>query len=461
MDLLIEKGDSRTYLSQLKVLVTKFEEGAPAITRNSTQIQGRNGNVDFGGWHTSKEIEVEGFYRADDLDEETILRERLYALLSDTDGFYITEMRGELTPDFERPGENEGNLYEQLTTRPSHKRFFVYAKSIEPELQGNIGGAVLYKLTMTFITMKLPYGESVPRDLNITAEVPYLGENLLRDSANQSSNDWYTKNSGWASDIGTYLGSRANKLSVAWNNARYAFSSVAQLINTTDTYTYSIYVKVVGVDPSTLSDSYAIAWESLATSINGKWTRLNTLSGNGWQRVIEKFTFNTNVPDPNNLYKQSMRFELSSSLPDGVFIYFAAPKLEKGTTVTPYSPAPSDPGYNKWYLDTYYNTDNLVIPYAGTVPCSQLEQGFIIEFTAKQSGSGLLLTLNGTEFKYTGSLFSGDVIALSGYEYTRNSISIVKNTNKAYFKLLPGVTNKISSSLAGEIRILNFQNLYA
>ncbi|YAB12828.1 phage tail domain-containing protein [Lactiplantibacillus plantarum] len=115
MDLLIEKGDSRTYLSQLKVLVTKFEEGAPAITRNSTQIQGRNGNVDFGGWHTSKEIEVEGFYRADDLDEETMLRERLYALLSDTDGFYITEMRGELTPDFERPGENEGNLYEQLT----------------------------------------------------------------------------------------------------------------------------------------------------------------------------------------------------------------------------------------------------------------------------------------------------------------------------------------------------------
>lgn len=272
MDLLIEKGDSRTYLSQLKVLVTKFEEGAPAITRNSTQIQGRNGNVDFGGWHTSKEIEVEGFYRADDLDEETTLRERLYALLSDTDGFYITEMQGELTPDFERPGENEGNLYEQLTTRPSHKRFFVYAKSIEPELQGNVGGAVLYKLTMTFTTMKLPYGESVPRNLSIN---------------------------------------------------------------------------------------------------------------------------------------------------DGI------------------------------------------IPYAGTVTCSQLEQGFVVEFTAKEGGYGLKVNINGAEFTYGEQVYAGDVLKLSGYEYTKNGLSVVRTTNKVYFKLLPGITNTISSSIAGKIRILNFQNLYA
>lgn len=419
MDLLIEKGDSRTYLSQLKVLVTKFEEGAPAITRNSTQIQGRNGNVDFGGWHTSKEIEVEGFYRADGLDEETTLRERLYALLSDTDGFYITEMRGELTPDFERPGENEGNLYEQLTTRPSHKRFFVYAKSIEPELQGNIGGAVLYKLTMTFTTMKLPYGESVPTDLEIKPNVAYYSENLA-------------------------LGTSTPVVVIGENKANQAFVSYAM-------------DNVIPVNTKLIVNCDVDSTDGTGTFI---FQAYGTDSGSSWQQWTH-----------GNLKKGSQHVTATFVAKGDVAHFY--PRFDNATgTITisnfiistvqsPWNPNQSDSEYNAWYTKIYYNTDNLVIPYAGTVPCSQLEQGFIVEFTAKQSGSGLALTLNGTEFKYTGSLFSGDVIAISGYEYTRNSISIVKSTNKAYFKLLPGITNTISSSIAGEIRILNFQNLYA
>ncbi|MCB7463380.1 phage head spike fiber domain-containing protein [Lactiplantibacillus argentoratensis] len=442
MDLLIEKGDSRTYLSQLKVLVTKFEEGAPAITRNSTQIQGRNGNVDFGGWHTSKEIEVEGFYRADDLDEETILRERLYALLSDTDGFYITEMRGELTPDFERPGENEGNLYEQLTTRPSHKRFFVYAKSIEPELQGNIGGAVLYKLTMTFTTMKLPYGESVPRDLDVKPNVPYYGDNLYIDTENfNDPTAWY----GWSSHSKT--GEKYNGLTVMKSDSDW--EGLAQTIQARkgETYTFSVYARYAGGTGNSniyfreSKDSINTNIGSVLVSLDSTWKRVTgtvIITDDGPIKArIERTAYNTNT------------------------LLVAGMKLEKGTVATPWSPAPSDPGYNKWYLNTYYNTDNLVIPYAGTVPCSQLEQGFIVEFTAKQAGGNLVITLNGTEFKYNNQVYSDDVFKLSGYEYTKNGISVVKSTNKAYFKLLPGITNKISSSPAGEIRILNFQNLYA
>jgi len=169
-----------------------------------------------------------------------------------------------------------------------------------------------------------------------------IHKNLLRDTANQSSDDWYTKNTAWTSDMGTYLGSKVNRTSGAWKNARYSFSSVAPLINLTDTYTYSIYVKVTGVDPSTLSSSYALAWECSATDANGKWTRLNTLSGNDWQRVSQSFKFTTNVSDSANIYAQSLRFELASNLPDGVSISFAAMKLEKGTTATDYSPAPED-----------------------------------------------------------------------------------------------------------------------
>ncbi|MDN7017285.1 phage head spike fiber domain-containing protein [Lactiplantibacillus plantarum] len=171
--------------------------------------------------------------------------------------------------------------------------------------------------------------------------VKVYGRNLLRDTATQSSNDWFTKNTGWTSDIGTYLGSRANKVSGDWSNTRYAFSSVAPLINTTDTYTYSIYVKVVGVDPSKLSDSYDIIWFSSATSVSGALIKINTLAGNDWQRVSQTFHFTTNAADEYS-YDQSLRYELNHNLPDGVFIYFAAPKLEKGSIATPYSPAPED-----------------------------------------------------------------------------------------------------------------------
>lgn len=272
MDLLIEKDDKRTYLSRYKVITTSFEESAPSVNRNNTQIQYRNGNVDFGGWNKSKTIDYVGYYRADDLEDEEYLRERIYALLSDPEGYYITQLKNDNDNSFERPGETSGDYFDKQVNRPSHKRFYVYASSLESELVGSYGGRVLYKISATFATMKLPYGESVPRDLTIVNEI---------------------------------------------------------------------------------------------------------------------------------------------------------------------------------------------VPYAGTVPCNQLEQGFTVEFTAKESGSSLAIDLNGTELTYSGSIVSDDVFKLSGYEYTKNDISIVKDTNKAYFKLLPGVANKISSSLAGEIRILDYQDLYA
>lgn len=272
MDLLVEKGDSRAYLSIYKVITTSFEESSPSVKRNNTQVQYRNGNVDFGGWREAKTIDYVGYYRADDIDEEETLREKIYALLSDPDGYYITQLKNDSDNSYERPGENTGDYFEKQVNRPSHKRFYVYASSLDSEFVGSYGGHVLYKISATFTTMKLPYGESVPRDLDV---------------------------------------------------------------------------------------------------------------------------------------------------------------------------------------------NNGIILYSGTVTCNQLEQGFMVEFTAKEDGSNLKLNVNGIELTYSGQVYSGDVLKLSGYEYTKNDISIVKSTNKAYFKLLPGIANKISSSIAGEIRILNFQDLYA
>lgn len=434
MDLLIEKGDKRTYLSRYKVITTSFEESSPSVKRNNTQIQYRNGNVDFGGWNEAKTIDYVGYYRADDLEDEEYLRERIYALLSDPEGYYITQLKNDNDDSFERPGETSGDYFDKQVNRPSHKRFYVYASSLESELVGSYGGHVLYKISATFTTMKLPYGESVPRNLDVKPNVPYYGRNLLTGTANKTVTGQNTygriSNENDYGTISVFKGLEGQDATVSFD------------------YEYSGFV--AGSDKNRLGWEIGIVTGS--TSWISAWYTPENDSGSG--RTSTTFV----VPENITGVDEGFGYIQFSNSGTGTLSNF---KLEKGNVATPWSPAPSDPNYNEWYRNTYYNTKNLVIPYAGTVPCNQLEQGFAIEFTAKEAGSSLKFDLNGTELTYSGSIVSGDVLKFSGYEYTKNGISVVKNTNKAYFKLIPEVKNEISCSLAGSIRILDYQELYA
>lgn len=273
MDLLIEKlNGSRVFLSQYEVLVTEFEEGAPVIERNATQLEQRNGSIDFGGWHKSKTINVSGYYRADNQEDEENLREKLFSVLCDPDGYYIMQLKTDTFADYERPGQHVGSYYDRLNNSASHKRFLVYTEEPEIEFVGASNGTLLYKLSVEFTTMKLPYGETIP--VNITV-------------------------------------------------------------------------------------------------------------ANGY------------------------------------------------------------------------------IPYIGTVPCNQLEQQFVVQFTAKTASNNLKITVNDIELNYSGTVKSGDVFQFTGFSYTQNGISIVAKTNKRYFKLLPNTTNVVSTSVNGNVELLNFQNLFA
>lgn len=428
MDLLIEKDDKRTYLSRYKVITTSFEESSPSVKRNNTQIQYRNGSVDFGGWNEAKTIDYVGYYRADDLEDEEYLRERIYALLSDPDGYYITQLKNDNDDSFERPGETSGDYFDKQVNRPSHKRFYVYASSLESELVGSYGGHVLYKISATFTTMKLPYGESVPRDLEIKPMTgdSAVGTNLLTGTSGTLQT--YSFNS-WAS----------GNLS----------SNKIRLISG-QTYTARMWIQGYDVPTDLVMRTFSESGSQLAYATG------NIIGANSSGYSTVTWTADSNW---TNDVRATLSFKSQQS--DTHSGQYSELKLEKGSVATDWCPNPSDPGYSVWYLDTYYNTDNLVIPYAGTVPCNQLEQGFAIEFTAKASGSNLKISLNGTDFVAPGNVVSGDVFKMSGYEYLRNGVSIVKATNKAYFKLLPGIANKISSSIAGSIRILNYQDLYA
>lgn len=466
MDLLIEKDDKRTYLSRYKVITTSFEESAPSVNRNNTQIQYRNGNVDFGGWNESKTIDYVGYYRADDLEDEEYLRERIYALLSDPDGYYITQLKNDNDNSFERPGETSGDYFDKQVNRPSHKRFYVYASSLESELVGSYGGHVLYKISATFTTMKLPYGESVPRDLDVKPNVPYCGRNLLLDTGFNNLPQYWPSRAGAVN--GTFNGHNvyyydATTITGDYTNVLqqpiYDPALTNNRVLPSHWYTLSFYAKGVGQMTTYVYGSFVDS--SAGSYIDGaKEGHINPDGSNVWD-LTDDWTRHTYAFKSKSSFPDTGVQNVLWRLYNGNKAYICMLKLETGTTATPYSPAPEDPDYNEWYLDTYYNTNNLAIPYAGTVPCNQLEQGFAVEFAAKEAGSRLVIDVNGTELTYSGQVYADDVFKLSGYEYTKNGISIVKDTNKAYFKLLPGVANKISSSLAGEIRILDYQDLYA
>lgn len=450
MDLLIEKGDKRTYLSRYKVITTSFEESSPSVKRNNTQIQYRNGNVDFGGWNEAKTIDYVGYYRADDLEDEEYIRERIYALLSDPEGYYITQLKNDNDDKFERPGETSGDYFDKQVNRPSHKRFYVYASSLESELVGSYGGHVLYKISATFTTMKLPYGESVPRDLAINLNTQRYGKNLMINTTGNippSVNGAYSNSSG--SVVSSSGGVTSLKITGSASEFYYRFMipKIGEMYGFNPGITYVISGKLLS------SSGGKVIIRSQVTASDGAWNPIT-------QAEIKPGKFSVKIKIPLNstsFFTSIQQFNFDS----GYEFSFSEIKIESGEEATPWSPSPKDSGYNEWYLDTYYNTDNLVIPYAGTVPCNQLEQGFSIEFAAKESGSRLVIDLNGTELTYSGQVYSGDVVKLSGYEYTKNDISIVKYTNKAYFKLIPGSTNEISSNLHGSIRILDYQDLYA
>ena len=445
MDLLVEKLDgSRYYLSQYKVLITDFEESAPSVTRNSKQLDQRNGNIDFGGWHTDKTINITGYYRADDIDEEETLREKLYALLSDPDGYYITQLKTTPSVAMERPGETSGGYYDKLKDYPSHKRFLVYTEAPEMDLVGNVNGTLLYKLTAEFKTMKLPYGETPAVDIAIESPYKYVPVNLLKNtgtlSATSTTTAWgilFDSSQIYDSTIKSKSGVSAMNFSF---NVYVPLNAIAGSIVPIQLKGQNPQANNVGTDDynTLLSESnYVIKQSDLGKKIR---VSIPIQTGSKYQY------FDTVLADT-----ASINIRQSSDEPG--FVYSSI-KLGISSTATPWSPNPADPEYNSWYY-------RLAVPYFGSVPCNQLEQGFTVQFTATGSASSLSFKIDDTELTYSGAVSSGDVFMFSGFSYTQNGLSIVSKTNKAYFILQPDKPNRITCNVPGTVRILGFQNLYA
>jgi hypothetical protein len=217
-------------------------------------------------------------------------------------------------------------------------------------------------------------------------------------------------------------------------------------------YTWSALVKKED-DHSTGITIFWNMWDESGKELKNGGYNIDPQVSSVWRRV--SFTLPaSDFPAGTNSF--DMRFEKGPD--DGKYVYIAGIKIEAGSTPSPWSPNPTDPEYSSWY---YGLNGKLSVPYHGTVPCNQLEQGFEVEFVAKQAASSLSFKIDDTELTYIDAVAVGDVFVFSGFSYTQNGLSIVSKTNKAYFILQPDKPNRITCNVPGTVRILGFQNLYA
>ena len=179
-----------------------------------------------------------------------------------------------------------------------------------------------------------------------------VGTNLLLDSKTQMRQpSWTTNNSNWSQNWGTYLGSNIYRATNAWDNVRYSYKDLLDrgVINTTDDFTYSVYFRVVGEDPTGMSYA-SIYFESMATTKKDAIPlQLTSLKEGQWVRIVVPFKFidvkydSTKEVDPIYIRRCSIRLEVSAAPKvAGAYYEYAAPKLEKGPIATDYSVNPED-----------------------------------------------------------------------------------------------------------------------
>lgn len=171
IDLLITKNNENITLSDLGVFVQDVEYSPVQMVPNQRVVQGRSGVLHAGGRYASKSIRTTGKIQASGLFKYQNLIDYINGILIDTEPYYITQ----LLPienslyTYENPGESNGDL--DLLNIPHSKydyRFKVISESgINTTFLGKSDAGLLFRFTIDFITAELPFGETVPRNIEL------------------------------------------------------------------------------------------------------------------------------------------------------------------------------------------------------------------------------------------------------------------------------------------------------
>lgn len=184
MDLLIEKDGQIRRLSDLGLYNITVDDSSPAVDISTRTVKGRNGRIFDGLTYTEKTIEVKARLTVPTMEDFFDKKDELNRYVLGDDGFYITKMPP--TQDyfygFELPGQTTGEL--DIRTRPhrvwKYRYKVVNNGSVEYEFIGKSSAGLKYNVSFGFVTAELPYGETIPKNITLSADTfDYGGTAIL------------------------------------------------------------------------------------------------------------------------------------------------------------------------------------------------------------------------------------------------------------------------------------------
>ena len=166
------------------------------------------------------------------------------------------------------------------------------------------------------------------------------GRNLLLYSQTiRAHNNYYGV--GWLTDeVETFNGCPVWSVKNQWGRLTWLFKSHVidrGLVKVGDTLTYSLYAKTNNASGKSINCSYRFKGNA-----NAYWFNASAFNiGTSWARYSVTFTVTKDML-ATDTYMGEIGFEETASMSGDDKVYYACPKLERGTKATDYTPAPED-----------------------------------------------------------------------------------------------------------------------
>lgn len=170
------------------------------------------------------------------------------------------------------------------------------------------------------------------------------GRNLLLYSQTIRAHNNYYGVSDLIDEVETFNGCPVWSVKDQWGRLAWSFKSHVidrGLVKVGDTLTYSLYAKTNNASGKSISCSYRFKGNAQAYWLKGSAFNIGT----SWARYSATFTVTKDML-ATDTYMNEIGFEETVSMSGDDKVYFACPKLERGTKATDYTEAPEDDKIN-------------------------------------------------------------------------------------------------------------------
>ena len=170
------------------------------------------------------------------------------------------------------------------------------------------------------------------------------GRNLLLYSQTIRAHNNYYGVSYLIDEVETFNGCPVWSVKNQWGMLAWSFKSHVidrELVKVGDTLTYSLYAKTNNASGKSISCSYRFKGNAQAYWFKGSAFNIGT----SWARYSATFTVTKDML-ATDTYMNEIGFEETASMSGDDKVYFACPKLERGTKATDYTEAPEDDKIN-------------------------------------------------------------------------------------------------------------------